>query len=123
MDREELEGKKMADKIQKLEPVWHSLGVGPAPERFTAEGRRAWNDLVELAPAGKWLRMDSIMLEIMADILVAVRKNNMIEIESMGIPVESSLDVLVDLLARFLLGPEDFEKLVGFTYSKPWPSP
>ena len=114
----------MTDKIQKLELAYHEIGVGPAPERFGPESTQAWNDLVAIAPPGKWIRSDEFMLAILANAL-AVTRHREIKPDPIlfKIPEETIIDVLAHLPARFLLGPEDFEYLVGFKYPKAWPDP
>lgn len=114
----------MIDKIQEIEPAYHELGVGPAPERFGPEATQAWNDLVAIAPPGKWIRADTIMLEILANALAVVRhRETKPDPVLFMFPEGLITDVLADLLAKFLLGPEDFEYLVGFKYTKAWPDP
>ena len=98
--------------VKKLEPAWHALGVGPAPDRLIPEAQHAWTDLVGMAPPGKWLRMDRIMLEIAANLVAEIRHCN---------SDSEEVNVLADVLARMLLGPEHFEKLIGVPYPRPWP--
>jgi hypothetical protein len=43
----------MKDKIRKLEQSFFKTGVGPAPDRLNEEGKKAWDELVALAPPGK----------------------------------------------------------------------
>ncbi len=98
--------------IHNLEPDWHQLGIGPAPDHLIEEAKVAWNDLIDMAPPGKWLRMDKFMLEIAANCIVEYRLRK---------PTDEEMDVLADVLARMLLGPEHFEKLIGVPYPRPWP--
>jgi hypothetical protein len=41
----------MNNKLQRLNPPWDKLGVGPAPDRYDSEVRQAWDDFVSMAPA------------------------------------------------------------------------
>ena len=88
--------------------------VGPAPDFLSDEAKTAWADLVAMAPPGKWLSCDSIMLELTATWLVRARNSR---------PTEQEVDCLADSLAMLLLGPKHFKKLMGIAYSKPWPDP
>jgi hypothetical protein len=89
--------------------------VGTAPDFLSDEAKTAWADLVAIAPPGKWLRMDRIMLEIAANLVAEHRRNAMFD--------EEHTDILADVLAKMLLGPHHFEILLGVTYPKLWPWP
>ena len=89
--------------------------VGPAPDFLSDASKTAWNDLVAMAPPGKWLRSDSIMLEITSNLVAECRSDAMFD--------EEHTDLLADVLGKMLLGPYHFEKLLGVTYPKPWPWP
>jgi hypothetical protein len=90
-----------------------TYNVGPAPDFLSADAKTAWADLVAIAPPGKWLISDSIMLEITADFVAEFRNNELFN--------EEQTDLLADVLAKMLLGPYHFEILLSLTYPKPWP--
>ena len=102
------------NNVTDLNPAWYQQGVGPAPARLDTDGRRAWDDLVSMAPPGRWQPPDTIMLELMADTVARMRTGEL---------SEEWQDLLADLLARFLLGPESFDQLLGIPYIKRWPWP
>jgi hypothetical protein len=89
--------------------------VGPAPDFLSADAKTAWADLVAIAPLGKWLISDSIMLEITANFVAEFRNNELFN--------EEQTDLLADVLAKMLFGPHHFEILLGVTYPKLWPWP
>ena len=90
------------------------MGVGPAPDWFDEEEKRAWDELVSLAQPGKWLKIYSMGIEMMATLLVQCRCKYA--------PSEMH-DSLAESFSLNLLGPEHYEQLIGKKYPKAWPDP
>jgi hypothetical protein len=104
----------MKGKIQKLEPAWHELGVGPALDWLDPEAKRAWDELVSMSPPGAWIALNRTGVAVMSHLVAECRKSRL---------AEDMLDALVGWMADYLLAPEHFERLLGFKYEKPWPDP
>ena len=104
----------MKSNVRKLKLAWQETGVGPAPDWFDKEEKRAWDDLVSLAPPSKWTVLDSIGLKLVSMQLVLCRCEHAPDI---------LFDSLADGLSSYLLGPKDFEQLTGKKYPKAWPDP
>ena len=103
----------MNNNIHSIKPEWHQLGVGPGPDFLDEASKRAWDDLVSMAPPGEWLSLFHAGVACMAVLVAKCRA---------GTNTNEDTDVLTEWMADYLLGPVHFEKLVGVAYLKPWPN-
>jgi len=86
-------------------------GIGPAPERLTAEQREAWDEVVGICYPGVLGDSDRIILEMIACLLTEFRAN----------PVEfngARITALVSMLGRLGLSPADRAKVSAPTLKK-----
>lgn len=101
----ELKGaaKKHPERYRK-QPPKSEIGVGNAPDRFTATQRQAWFELTTLAPTGVLAGADRVTIEVGACLLAQFRE------DSDAFPA-NKLGHLIGVLARLGMSPADRQKL------------
>ncbi len=80
-------------------------GIGPAPERLTAEQRETWDEIVRICFAGVLGESDRIALEMIVVLLVEFRTG----FADMN---GAKMKLLESLMGRFGLTPSDRTKIV-----------
>jgi len=66
----------MTDPVVRLPGDMGSRGVGPAPEYFEPDARRAWDDIVLAVLPGTLKELDKYMLETTAYVLAQVLRGS-----------------------------------------------
>jgi len=91
-------------RVNHDEPVV-TRGIGPAPERLTAEQRETWDEIVRICFAGVLGESDRIALEMIVVLLVEFR-NGFADMNA------AKMKLLESLMGRFGLTPSDRTKIV-----------